>query len=589
MLAFALGVPSFFCVTVFLSDSKKPAWLKATVYGLVALIIFLIYLYLPDSKQTLNTSIPYIRYGMYNAIAHLFVAFIPYVQKRHLNGFWNYNKGLFLRLVLSLFYSMCLYLGIALAYFALEELFGIDIDGETYGQTWFTILGIFNTWFFVAGIPKDLNQLNEITVYPKGLRIFTQYVLLPLLILYLIILYGYGGKILIEGDWPKGIVSYLISGISVFGIFTMLLIYPFRVEKDKGWIGKFSTWYYYLLFPLALMLFIAVGIRISDYGITINRYVLVILGIWLTIISIYFSIGRSNIKVIPMLLASFLALMSFGPWGMFSVSERSQVKRLETILTEYGILKDGKVQNEVIWIQDSLPQYETQRPKTNIGIMPDSVHNEVYSIMDYLDDNHGFENIRDWFSQDLQQYAKIHKDSFRYSSENGLYMKSLGIPDYHIYPNDIESYNYFGGYYRLLSLDGYDYLLMNQNLRFRKKWDSDIKEYSGSRFYDSSKFMFNGLQHSIKLDSASLNLVLRSPQDTIVFPFYQLKNRIVEKYKLKGSTSDIPPEEMNLVGSSENLRVKLLIKQFRLEDVTDTDTTQIDEIDFHVLLKSLNE
>lgn len=109
MLVLALGVPSFFCASVYLSDKKYSTGLKIGVYGGIVLLLFFIFLYLPDSKQTLNTSIPYIRYGIYNAIAHLLVAFIPFISKRQVNGFWNYNKGLFIRLILSLIYSFCLY------------------------------------------------------------------------------------------------------------------------------------------------------------------------------------------------------------------------------------------------------------------------------------------------------------------------------------------------------------------------------------------------------------------------------------------------------------------------------------------------
>ena len=43
--------------------------------------------------------------------------------------------------------------------------------------------------------PKSLTNLDNNYEYPAGLKIFSQYILLPLLMLYLLILYGYGIKI----------------------------------------------------------------------------------------------------------------------------------------------------------------------------------------------------------------------------------------------------------------------------------------------------------------------------------------------------------------------------------------------------------
>ena len=50
-----------------------------------------------------------------------------------------------------------------------------------------------------------------------------------------------------------------------------------------------------------------------------------------------------NIKLIPVTLCLLCFLTSFGPWGAFSVSQRSQMNRLEKLLTANNILVDGKI------------------------------------------------------------------------------------------------------------------------------------------------------------------------------------------------------------------------------------------------------
>ncbi|MGX7836060.1 hypothetical protein ACWKSR_12990, partial [Campylobacter fetus subsp. venerealis] len=66
-------------------------------------------------------------------------------------------------------------------------------------------------------------------------------------------------------------------------------------------------------------------------------------------ISIYYSLGKRNIKIIPLSLALVMLFSSFGPWGMFGLSELMQRNRLAKILTEHNILIQDKIQNEVQW------------------------------------------------------------------------------------------------------------------------------------------------------------------------------------------------------------------------------------------------
>ena len=72
-------------------------------------------------------------------------------------------------------------------------------------------------------MPTNFDNLEEIDEYPFGLKVFSQYILLPLLLLYLVILYLYGAKIILLWDWPKGVVSWLIIAVAVLGIFALII------------------------------------------------------------------------------------------------------------------------------------------------------------------------------------------------------------------------------------------------------------------------------------------------------------------------------------------------------------------------------
>lgn len=433
-LCAALGIPLFFIAHI-LAENKRFAKLYKPIpwlFLLSAVLLIICYFSFPDRDYTHNTTVPYVRYAIYSTCAHLVVCAIPSIWGIGDGGFWNYNITLFFRIIKSLLYSGILFLGIMMALLALHLLFDVNIDDKVYLQVFVLIVGLFNTWFFVSGIPPDVYQMVEDEWHPKALKVLSQHILLPLLSVYLLILYVYGIKIIIQWDWPKGVVSYLVLCISYLGILTFLFLYPYGRFNGRKWINKASKSFYLLLCPLLILLFIAVGIRINDYGITVNRYLILIQGVWLVLICGYMALGKGNIKFIPISLAITILIISAGPWGVFSVSERSQVNRLKTILSDADMLWEGKIKDEVIWDEDALPELDSPAEGQNNGLLTDSVHREVSSIIYYLDDHHGLSAMKHWFSQDMDRLLQhVNNDKLKWQrvQEAGFYLETLGLDD----------------------------------------------------------------------------------------------------------------------------------------------------------------
>lgn len=563
MLCTALGIPLFFCLNIFSQklklDKSKNILLK--VGG--AVIIALLYFTLPSSEETANTSLPYIRYTIYNIALHLLVSFAPYLKGKELNGFWQYNRILFTRLILSVVYSGFLYAGIALAMGAMQLLFDVKIDGETYGELFIFIGGFFNTWFFISGIPDDFDDLEKIEDYPFGLKVFSQYILLPLLLLYLVILYMYGAKIIALWDWPKGVVSWLIVAVSILGIFTFLLIHPYGQKEENSWIKKFTKVFYFLVAPLVVLLFLAISIRLADYGITINRYIIILLGVWLTLVSGYFIIGKNNIKFIPISLCAMMLLMSFGPWSMFSVSERSQANRLEQILADHDILKDGKIQNEQELTIDST-FYQQAKEFPNQQLMTDSVANEIKSIIDYLDDHHGFNSIKDWYTQDfdiaVQDYNKTKKRWSRIN-EAEIYMAAMGL-EYRYYYVDSENeyFSYSTPYYRqITNIKGYDFLL-----------DIDHYYYYDNNYSNNNKipFVMDSINYSItRVNKERFILELFKEKESILaIDIDAIKDDLIGQYGKKYQ-NEIPQSELTISKQSNGIDYKFEIQSLNFRTI----------------------
>ena len=285
----------------------------------------------------------YIRFFLLSLAFHLLVAFAAFTGKGQVNGFWQFNKTLFLRFLTSVLYGVVLFLGIAAAIAATNFLFNFKFEWDTYAILWVWIAGMFTTMFFLAGVPDDTAALDEDLSYPKALKIFTQYVLIPLSTIYVLILLAYEIKIAILWSLPKGLVSNLILSYAVFGVLSLLLVYPVREHDDNKWIKIYSRSFYFLLIPLLGLLFVAVGARVFMYGITEWRYFLIALACWLLFISVYFLVfKKQNIKLIPISLCIVTILSVYGPQSAFSVSMYSQRRIIVKFFEKHNAVRNGK-------------------------------------------------------------------------------------------------------------------------------------------------------------------------------------------------------------------------------------------------------
>jgi hypothetical protein len=277
---------------------------------------------------------------------HLAVAAAPYLAElRHradTPGFWRYNEQLLLRLLTAGLYSGVLFVGGALALVAGRELFGWEPHSDVFGYWFVGLASLFNTWFFLAGVPRDFAALEQELPYPKGLKVFTQFVLLPLVGLYVGILYAYMLRIVVYRALPQGWVSVLILALAVAGIFALLLIHPLRHNPENTWIRTFGRWFYRALFPLLGLLAVAIGVRIHAYGLTEERYFGLLLAAWLLGMASYFLWRKGQgIIWIPVSLAMLAFLSAAGPWGAFAVAERSQLGQLRDLTDRYHLLQNG--------------------------------------------------------------------------------------------------------------------------------------------------------------------------------------------------------------------------------------------------------
>jgi hypothetical protein len=378
LLVCALGLSLFTALTAF---AERQSWadIRKRLFPLVGVaLLALYYLSLPDELEVPQLHL--MRFFLLGVGLHFLVAFVPFMGKGEVDRYWEYNKSLFLGFLTANVYSLVLFAGLSIALVSADKLFGLHVDDDLYFDLFVVLAGIFNTWVFLGHIPKDLNKLDLDEVYPGGLKLLAQFILLPLVALYFLILITYEMKIIATWNWPKGWVSQLVLWFSVVGILSLLLLYPLQKRQENRWIARFGKWFFRALVPLVVMLYFAIAQRIGDYGITVNRYLVLGMAIGLTVVVLYFVFSRAkDIRVIPLVLCILAIGSAYGPVSAFSVSERSQAARLSAYLHQYGMMQDG-----VIAKADSKISLEDRR--------------EMSSIISYLAQWHGAPAFAPWFT-----------------------------------------------------------------------------------------------------------------------------------------------------------------------------------------------
>lgn len=533
----ALSISLFVAIK---TGSESRNWNPAKLYltrAAAVLLLAMYFLFLPDLFRPSGSEAFY-RYVLLFLASHLLVSFAPYMGDQHVRHFWAYNKSLFLRLLLSILYVGVLFTGLSIAIYSLEALLEFNIAGKRYGQLAIFLIGIFGTWFFLAGVPHPARLTDEERAYPKGLRIFVQYVLIPLVVVYIFILYLYMGKILIEWEWPTGWVANLVLSFSIAGILGLLLLNPIQDEEDHTWVRLFSKGYYIALISLIVLLMLSIWVRISDYGVTVNRYFVAVLAVWLTGIVIYFLISKmKDIRVIPVSLFLIALLITFGPLSAFQMSERSQLNRFETVAEKHSLLSENRT---ITKADEELPFQDRK---------------QISSIIHYMLELKEIESLQPYFEQDLNEIVANIDDAV-YLADAQAITDLIGIQFVYDWQQEDETDSGFTGLMvqknRLepVPLQGFDHFV------------GDIELWLHA---DEVKLTIGDQEYSISLNRENLAIQLtEKPAGRMVrFDLKPFINGLPEPGARRMET--LPVSKLTLERQSGSLNVKLVFNSLSIQ------------------------
>jgi len=326
-----------------------------------------------------------------------------------------------------------------------------------------------------------------------------------------------------------------------------------RDDAEHTWIRTFAKRFFLALFPLIILLILAIGRRVMEYGVTENRYFLIILALWLFIVALYFLFSRrKHIKFVPLSLFFAALLSGFGPWNAFEVSSLSQHKRLEHFLDKNKMMLNGKA------------------VKSKKEISKDD-KKEIASIVDYMIDVHGVESIQDLFSQDLLKSTTAKKNEYVNKTDNVLALIGLesGIEITGIDETE-EDYDFSCTRTEGMTIAGYDYMLP---LSIYPQTSSYIDNGLIESIPYTVKYLENDFAFAINID--------KSENDTV-----QLRNTFMNiKVKYEASSINVDKDYMKINASSENYDYLILLDGISVKYDKEEDKMSLSSLRGNILVK----
>ncbi|MBS4539010.1 DUF4153 domain-containing protein [Clostridium sp. D2Q-11] len=528
-MVLALGVPlSLSLYMLFESKPHIKKNIKIIAHLGTAIVLVGYYLLLLRNLEYVSGT----RYIAYTIALYLIFSFIPYIRRKE--NYELYVIRLFSRFVVTYVYSMVLYLGLAAILGTINLLFDAGISGRVFADIAFIVAGIFAPTFFLADVPRREEEISVVD-YPKVIRVLLQFIVLPLLSVYTIILYIYFAKIIVTMELPQGIIGNLVLWYSIVSTIVLFFIYP--LKKSNQWIRYFILIFPKAIIPLLGMMFLALGIRINAYGITEDRYFVLIIGLWITGIMIYYSIKKDIRNIILTITLSIIAILSVtGPWSAYSISKWSQNDRLEEVLERYDMIDEN---NEI-----KSPPIEKELSEIDKEI--------ISSVILYFDRNYDLEDIK-YLPEDVK--ISDIKDIFGFELKDDR----MGYP---------AAREYFG-----YNLDKMNNLV-------------DISDFD--YFGDINVYPYDNIEqeqgdYTIEYNNSDRKLVVKNKEDIL---YTKNLEEVVELlHKQNQGKGSLEQEKMTFIEETKDIKIQIVFKHIHGYEDRAIEEVVVESVEFYSFIK----
>lgn len=442
--------------------------------------------------------------------------------------------------IITIGFALVLFLGFS-AIIGTVDVLLVNLSHTLYIHAFVFSSAVFGVIFFVSRL-KEKDESLENYALPKIVEILICYILIPLILIYTAILYLYFAKIIFTLKMPKGVVSHLVLWYTAFSLFIIIMVTPITF-KNK--FAKFYKKFFPMIsVPLILLALFSINERIFQYGITENRYLVVILVIWLLFNMILY-IVKNDVKWVLISYIFAILIAVFSPFNLVTVSINSQNKRLERLLIKNGIIQNGKITNK--------------NDKVSI-----KSKNEIMSVIDYFYNN----------TSELK-WKKIKILGKTYEKPED-FMKVVGANDFWRSYESID--NQEKGVISEISLKmndgikmteakGYDYLIYDFSVSYLLD-ANETKEFDNENYkvvLKNKNLMIKNIQKNIEVLNIDLNKIAT-----------EVYLKIKEKAKKQNqSYVELPENDLTYLSETKNSKYKIVFSDIHFSEEDKIDGLNI--------------
>ena len=442
--------------------------------------------------------------------------------------------------IITIGFALVLFLGLSAIVGTIDVLL-INLPNTIYFDNFVFSASVFGVIFFVSRLKGKDESLENYSL-PKIVEVLICYILIPLILIYTTILYLYFAKIIFTLKMPKGVVSHLVLWYTAFSLFIIIMVTPITF-KNK--FAKFYKKFFPMIsVPLILLALFSINERIFQYGITENRYLVVILVIWLLFNMILY-IVKNDVKWVLISYIFAILIAVFSPFNLVTVSINSQNKRLERLLIKSGIIQNGKITNK--------------NDKVSI-----KSKNEIMSVIDYFYNN----------TSELK-WKKIKILGKTYEKPED-FMKVIGANDFWRSYESID--NQEKGVISEISLKmndgikmteakGYDYLIYDFSVSYLLD-ANETKEFDNENYkvvLKNKNLMIKNIQKNTEILNINLNKIAT-----------EVYLKIKEKAKKQNqSYVELPENDLTYLSETKNSKYKIVFSDIHFSEEDKIDGLNI--------------
>lgn len=334
---------------------------------------------------------------------------LPFIKAPDDTQLWNFMWRTTVAAVVCACIALGLFIALGILIGSLRMLFGLYVNDKIIFDVFILCAGLVAPLLFMQLIPTGDRKHDGAVHVNRFARIVTSYILVPLVAAYVLTLYIYVIKVLLQWQLPNGGVSIPVAVLMALMLIAVFLMYPTRNDSALKINRLVLRWLPVIVLPLLIFMTIGIARRFDDYGVTVFRLYLALFNLWCYVVCAVLIVTRC--KRFAWIISSFaLAFLFFsvGPWSMGNITHYCLQKQVKSALVAAGCRKlplgnsdyarcvkklpkaqVTKITSQLIYLRDNFGPRSTARlisPQVNLNVPSDTLVLDDYIYSNFNND-----------------------------------------------------------------------------------------------------------------------------------------------------------------------------------------------------------